>query len=105
MISKLMSDLKCILSYIYHVQSSIEYLWHTEPFEENVDVNRCITGNGELGWLYFSKIGEVIVWAGFMSTSRDRDYVLKTFITNEDSVLFEIEVHLGDLSVNIERQS
>jgi hypothetical protein len=100
-----MSDLRGILSYLDYYQSSIEYSWHTEFFEENVVVYRRIPGNRELCWLYLSKIGEVIVWPGFTSTSRDRDYVLKTFITNEDSVLFEIEVHPGDSSARFERQS
>jgi hypothetical protein len=50
-------------------------------------------------------IGNVVVWPGFTSTSRDRDYVLETFITDEDCVLFEIEVHPGDIAVNIQGQS
>jgi hypothetical protein len=80
-------------------------LWHTEPFEENVVVYRGITGNCDFGSLYFSMIGAVVVWPGFTSTSRDRDYVIETFITNEDCVLFEIELHPGDIAVNIQRQS
>jgi hypothetical protein len=70
-----------------------------------VVVYRGIAGNGDLGSLYYSMIGGVIVWPGFTSTSRDRDYVLKTFIMNEDSALFEIELHPGDIAVNIQRQS
>jgi hypothetical protein len=104
-ISEFVTELRGILSYIYLLQSSIEYLWHTEPFEKNVVVYRGITGNGDFGSLYQTMIGDVVVWPGFASTSRDRDYVLKTFITNEDCVLFEIDVHRGDIAVNIQRQS
>jgi TPR repeat protein len=104
-ISKFKTELRGILSYISLLQSSIEYLWHTEPFEENAVVYRGITGSRDFGSLYFSMIGDVVVWPGFTSTSRDRDYVLKTFITNEDCVLFEIEVHPGDIAVNIQGQS
>jgi hypothetical protein len=103
--SKFKIELRGILSYIYLLQSSIEYLWHTEPFEENVVVYRGITGNGDLGSLYFSMIGDIIVWPGFTRTSRDRDYVLKAFIINEDCALFEIELHPGDIAVNIQSQS
>jgi hypothetical protein len=50
-------------------------------------------------------LGDVIVWPGFTITSRDRDYVLETFIINEDCALFEIELHPGDIAVDIQRES
>jgi hypothetical protein len=61
MMPKFMGDLRGILSYIYLLQSSIEYSWQAEPFEENVIVYRGIAGNGDLGSLYYSMIGDVIV--------------------------------------------
>jgi hypothetical protein len=34
--------------------------------------------------------------------STDRDYALKHFIEDDDSILFEIELHAGDVAVLIE---
>jgi hypothetical protein len=50
-------------------------------------------------------IGNVVVWRVFTSTSTDRDYALKHFIEDDDSILFEIELHAGDVAVLIEAHS
>jgi hypothetical protein len=102
MVSKFMRDLNGILSYISLLQSSIQYLSHTEPFQEDLTVYRVISGDGDLELLYASMIGGVVVWPGFTSTSRDRNYVLSTFATNDCCVLFEIELHPGDIAVEIQ---
>jgi hypothetical protein len=51
--------------------------------------------------LYESMIGEMIVWPGFTSTSTKRDLVISKFIRGEDSLLFEISLHPGDVAVAI----
>jgi hypothetical protein len=50
-------------------------------------------------------IGNVVVWPGFTSTSIDCNSVLRSFIHNEDSVLFKIDLHPGDVAVRIEEYS
>jgi hypothetical protein len=46
-------------------------------------------------------IGEVIVWPSFTSASIDRNLVISRFIDGEDSLLFEILPHPGDVAVAI----
>jgi hypothetical protein len=50
-------------------------------------------------------MGDIVVGLGFTSTSMDRNPVLQSFIHNEESVLFEIELHPGDVAVQIEQYS
>jgi hypothetical protein len=52
--------------------------------------------------LYESLIVEVIVWSDFTSTSLDRDMVIEKFINGEDSLLFQILLHPGDVAASIE---
>jgi hypothetical protein len=55
--------------------------------------------------LYESMIGEVIVWPGLTSTSQHRDYVMSHFFPGQDSLLFEIKLHPGDIAVKIDKYS
>jgi hypothetical protein len=56
-------------------------------------------------------IGEVIVWRSFTSTSRNRETVIHQFIQKDDKtapldgILFEIELHPGDIAADIARDS
>jgi hypothetical protein len=50
-------------------------------------------------------IDEVIVWSGFTSTSTNRNYVIGQFIKNEDSILFEIVLHPGNVAICISEYS
>jgi hypothetical protein len=102
MVSKFMRELNGILSYIYLLQSSIQYLSHTEPFHEDLTVYRVISGDCDLALLYASMIGGVVVWPGFTSTSSDRNSALGSFATDDNCVLFEIELHRGDIAVEIQ---
>jgi hypothetical protein len=55
--------------------------------------------------LYESRIGEVIVWPGFTSTSTNRNLVISRFAKGEKGLLFEIHLHTGDVSVAIRQYS
>jgi hypothetical protein len=69
-------------------------------------VYRGIHGSANLGLVYESMIDDgVVVWPGFTSTSTDRDCVLNRFITDDDCILFEIDLHRGDVAVKIENHS
>jgi hypothetical protein len=46
-------------------------------------------GNGLVG-LYASLVGEIIIWRGFTTASKDRDFVMKEFACGRDGILFEI---------------
>jgi hypothetical protein len=105
MVSKFMRELRGIVSYIYLLQSSIESRSHVAPIRENFVVYRGIQNSADQGMFYESMIGDVVVWCGFTSTSTDRDYVVNEFITDDDCVLFEIELHPDDVAVFIERDS
>jgi TPR repeat protein len=105
-IDKFMKELGGILRYIYLLQSSIEYCSHIRPLLLNMIVYRGIQQNGKmLVPLYESMIGEVIVWPSFTSTSINRDFVISAFIKGDDSLLFEIALHPGDVAVAIEAYS
>jgi TPR repeat protein len=105
MVCRFMDELKHILSYIYLLQSSIECGSHETPIRENLVVYRGIRGATDLGMLYESTIDDVIIWPEFTSTFTDRDYVLNSCITDEDCILFEIELHPGDVAVLIEQRA
>jgi hypothetical protein len=101
-ISKFMKELGGILRYIYLLQSSIAQYSHIQLLSSNLTVYRGIQQHGRLLMpLYESMIGEVIVWAGFTSTSPDQDLVLSRFIKDDDSLLFSISLHPGDVAVGI----
>jgi hypothetical protein len=101
-IAQFMKEVGGILRYIYLLQSSIEYCSHMKPLVSNMTVYRGIQQHGKhLVPLYESMIGEVIVWPGFTSTSLDQDIVTDAFIIGEDSLLFEILLHPGDVATRI----
>jgi hypothetical protein len=101
-IGKFMNELKGILHYIYLLQSSLEYYSYHHPLSNDVIVYRgFMSGGRQLAPLYESMIDEVIIWSGFTSTSTDRDSVIKGFIKNEDSILFEIALHPGNVAICI----
>jgi hypothetical protein len=50
-------------------------------------------------------IDEVIVWSSFTSTSINQAYVIKHFMQDEDSILFEIALHSGDVAISIQEYS
>jgi hypothetical protein len=101
-----MNELKGILHYIYLLQSSIEYCSQMNRFPSDIIVYRGLkSGGGKLIPLYHSMVGEKIVWSSFTSTSTNRDYVIENFITGEDSILFEIVLHPGDIAACIEDYS
>jgi hypothetical protein len=103
LIDKFMKEVGGILRYIYLLQSSIECYSHKEPLSSNLCVYRGIPNRGKILMpLYESMIDEVIIWPGFTSTSLDRDKVIDDFINGEDSLLFEILLHPGDVAVRID---
>jgi hypothetical protein len=111
-VSKFEKELRGTLHFIYLLQSSIEYRSWNEPLSETVIVYRGMSSNGsKLFGLYESMIGEVIVWRSFTSTSRDRELVIRRFIQKDDEgdcsdgLLFEIELHPGDVAADIARDS
>jgi hypothetical protein len=105
-VGKFMRELNGILCYIYFLQSSLEHCSHNHPLLANLVVYRGINrGGGRLVSLYESMIDEVIVWRGFTSTSKDRDYVIEHFLSDDDSILFEITLHPGSVAVCIEDYS
>jgi hypothetical protein len=102
MICKFMNELKGILHYVYLLQSSIEYWSHIHPLPNDVIVYRGLkSGGAQLIPLYHSMIGEVIVWSSFTSTSLTPESAINNFITDEDSILFEISLHPGDTATRI----
>jgi hypothetical protein len=105
MVSKFMRELKGLVNYLYLLQSSIAFRSRDRPLRENLVVYRGVEQSYESVQLYESIVGNVVVWPGFTSTSTDRDYMLNHFITDENSVLFEIELHPGDVAVMIEEYS
>jgi hypothetical protein len=97
-----MNELKGILHYIYLLQSSLEYYSYHHPLSKDIIVYRGLKNGGQrLASLYASMIDEVIVWSSFTSTSTDQRYVIKHFIQDEDSILFEIALHPGNVAVCI----
>jgi hypothetical protein len=105
-IGKVQKELEGTLSYIYLLQSSIESRSHTEPLSSDIIVWRGLPSKGsQLAALYESMIGEMIVWPGFTSTSRSLDYVIDHHRLCQDWIVFEIELHQGDLAVDIANDS
>jgi hypothetical protein len=97
-----MNELKGTLHYIYLLQSSIECYSQIHPFTSDVTVYRGLkSGGAKLVPLYYSMIGEVIVWSSFGSTSFELELVIDEFIIDDDSILFEILLRPGDAAVRI----
>jgi hypothetical protein len=105
MIAKFITELRGLLLYVYLLQSSIECLSCSEPLCENLIVYRGIAEGPNFDLLYESIIGDVVVWPGFTSTSTNRGYVLDHFITDDNSLLIEIELHPRDVAVMIKDYS
>jgi hypothetical protein len=105
-VGKFLGELKGILHYIYLLQSSLEYYSYRHPLSDYLLVYRgFMSGGGQLAPLYESMIGEIIVWSGFTSTSTDRDCVINRFMKDEDSILFEITLHPGNVGIYISNYS
>jgi hypothetical protein len=105
-LGKFMKELREVLGYIYLLQSLIDYCSLCRPLTEDCIVYRGFpSGGSTLAPLYMSVVGEVIVWPGFASTSTDFECVIHRFIRKggdgEDGILFEIELHAGDVAANI----
>jgi hypothetical protein len=97
---KFMTEVGGILRYIYLLQSSIEHSAGIEPLLSDIIFYQDIEQRGKiLGPLYESMVGEVIVWPGFTSTSTDRELVIRQLINGEDNLLFEIQLHPGNVAV------
>jgi hypothetical protein len=97
-----MGELKVLVNYLYLLQSSIAFRSRSRPLRENFVVYRGIEQCYEFVPLYKSIAGNVVFLPRLTSTSTDRNYILNHFITDENSVLFEIELHAGDMAVRIE---
>jgi hypothetical protein len=105
-LGKFMKELRGILSYIYLLQSSIDYLSHNQPISRNRVVYRGIPSGGcELASLYDSMIDQVVVWPGFTSTSKNRECVIRQFVRNDDGILFKIILHSGSVAADIQSSS
>jgi hypothetical protein len=105
-LGKFMKELQDLVSYIYLLQSSINYCSRTQIFPPERVVYRGIRAGGrDLADLYESMRGEMIVWKGFTSTSTKRDYVIEHFVGKDDGVLFEIILHSGDVVADIHHYS
>jgi hypothetical protein len=105
-VNKFMNELKGLLHYIYLLQSSLEYCSYYHPLSNDIIVYRGFpSGGGRFAPLYESMIDEVIVWSGFTSTSTNRAYVIHHFIENEDSILFEIALYIGNVAIYMRNYS
>jgi hypothetical protein len=105
MVSKFTGELNGLVNYLYLLQSSIAFHSRDRPLRENLVVYRGVEQSYAFVQLYESIVGDVVVWPGFTSTSTDRDSVLNRFITDENSILFEIALHPGDVAVRIDEYS
>jgi hypothetical protein len=101
LISKLMKELRGILSVVYLLQSSIEQ-WSLHHPIEACTVYRGFSSDGDAhANLYASMIEQVIVWRGFASTSPDRERVISSFVCGPSGILFEIYLPAGAVAVSI----
>jgi hypothetical protein len=105
-LGKFMKELREVLGYIYLLQSSIGYDLLLRPLTEDCIVYRGFSSGGSiLAPLYMSVVGEVIILPGFTSTSTDFECAVHRFVQKggegEDGILFEIELHAGDIAANI----
>jgi hypothetical protein len=96
-IGKFTGELKGIRHYIYVLPSTWECCSHHLLLSNDIIVYRGFPNGGvRLAPLYESMIDEVIVWLIFTSTSTHRECVIKRFMKDEESILFEIALHPGD---------
>jgi hypothetical protein len=97
-----MDKLYGICAYVHLLQSSIHWFSRARPIVRVHRVYRgFVTGRNDLLQVYESIIGRVFVWPAFTSTSTDRDLVLRHFTTEDEGILFEIELHPGDIGASI----
>jgi hypothetical protein len=95
-----------MLSYIYLLQSSIHECACKWPIAEDQVVYRGLSSRGsELGLLYASLIGQIIVWKGFTSTSSNIACAMQDFVQCSDGILFEITLRIGAIATAINRYS
>jgi hypothetical protein len=101
-----MGELTGISHSIYLLQSSIQYCSQMSRLPSDMIVYRGIAVGGlRLAPLYHSMVREVIVLPSFTSISKKRNYVIKHFIEDEDSILFEIMIHPGDIAACVHNYS
>jgi hypothetical protein len=106
LVGKFMKELRGLLSYIYLLQSSVDYSSRLTGNNKNRIVYRGFPSNGAATVaLYQSLIGEVIIWPAFVSTSTDIACVFRCFVRSENGILFEIELHEGDAAADIAHDS
>jgi TPR repeat protein len=103
---KFLKELNGILNYIYLLQSSIYECACNSPITENQVVYRGLSSRGsELGPLYASFLGQVIVWKSFTSTSTDIECAMREFVESSEGILFEITLCAGAVAGDIHRYS
>jgi hypothetical protein len=106
LLGKFLKELRGLLSYVYIIQSAIQWVSDLHPIVSECVVYRGLSFEGEsLMPLYESLIGAAIVWPGFSSTSRDREMVIKVFIDNDSGILFEIKLNAGAVACSIDAYS
>jgi hypothetical protein len=95
-----------MLSYIYLLQSSIGKCACKWPIAEDQVVYRGLSSGGsELGLLYASLIGQIVVWKDFTSTSSDIECAMRDFVQGSDGILFGITLRTGAVATAIRRYS
>jgi hypothetical protein len=57
-------------------------------------------GGHELAGLYASLIDKVIIWRGFSTASKDRDFIIQEFVRRRDGILFEIVLGRGAIAAD-----
>jgi hypothetical protein len=105
-LSKFLKELDGMLRYIYLLQSSIHDYAFKHSIAEGQVVYRGLPRRGsDLGSLYASLIGQIIVWKGFTSTSSDITCVMDTFVGGSEGILFEITLCAGAVATALDRDS
>jgi hypothetical protein len=105
-LGKFMKELEGLLSYVYLLQSSIDYCAHRCPLVTDMTVYRGISSGGcKLAELFDSMIDKFVVFPSFTSTSTDRRIAIENFIGPGDGMLFEITLHAGDIATAIDDYS
>jgi hypothetical protein len=101
-IGNFVKELRGLLSYVYLLQSSIDYWSQLHPMDEDTVVYRGIPLIGPtLAVLYESVVGEIVLWRSFTSTSRRIEIAVHSFAKNRTGILFEIALHPGCAAADI----
>jgi hypothetical protein len=105
-LGKFMKELKGLLSYIYLLQSSVDYCAYHWPLVRDITVFRGVSSDGcKLADMFESMIDKFVVLPSFTSTSIDRQIAIRNFVGTGDGILFEITLHPGDIATPIEDHS